>query len=351
MNDDNEKKEEIAIIDESFLSDKIYSIRGEKVMLDADLAEIYGYSTKAFNQQVKNNIDKFPSNFRFQLTKKETESSRSKFFTLKKASGRGSNAKYLPYVFTEQGIYMLMTVMKGELATKQSIALIRAFYNMKNYVLENRDLIDSKTLSLLSYQVSKNADDIAKIKETMAEKGDIQKIMSNFIDPSQYKHFLIMNGEKVEADMAYESIYKKAKKSIYVIDDYIGLKTLELLRCVNDNVQITLFSDNKKNKDSLTESLLKDFRNEYPSLSIKFKKTRGKYHDRYIVLDYRTETETIYHCGASSKDAGKRITTIMLIEDPILYRPFINALRKNPELLFAKRETLDNKAKSDGSVL
>ena len=118
---------EISLINENLLKSKIYTIRGVKVMLDADLAEIYGYSTKDFNRQVKNNIKRFAYDFRFQLTKAELANcSRCKFFTLKEAQeGRGSNIKYLPYAFTEQGIYMLMTVLKGDLAIQQSMTLLK----------------------------------------------------------------------------------------------------------------------------------------------------------------------------------------------------------------------------------
>ncbi len=329
----NEKQQHIVTISESSLSNKIYIIRGKKVMLDADLAEIYGYTTKAFNQQVNRNEERFDEDFRFQITETEFAHLRSQFVTSKISA----KTRSLPYVFTEQGIYMLMTVLKGELAIAQSKALIKAFQSMKNYILENHDLIDSKTLLLLSNQVAKNSDNIARIKETMAEKNDIKKIMDNFIDPSLYKHFLIMDGEKIEASIAYQSLYQRAKSSIYIIDDYIGLKTLELLRAAKEDVEITIFSDNKKSKDSLTKISLEDFQNEYPSLSIKFKRTCGKSHDRYLVLDYGTENERIYHCGASSKDAGKRITTIMAIEDSTLYHPFIDALRKNPELSFHEK--------------
>ncbi len=108
------------------IENKILVIRGQQVMLDRDLAEIYGYETKNFNRQVKNNIDKFDEDFMFQLTKEETDTlSRCKNFTLNEKDGRGSNIKYLPYAFTEQGIYMLMTVLKGDLAVRQSKALIR----------------------------------------------------------------------------------------------------------------------------------------------------------------------------------------------------------------------------------
>jgi hypothetical protein len=128
-------------IDETLLKSRIYTIRGVKVMLDADLAEIYGYSTKAFNQQVKNNIEKFDDDFRFQLSSKEIdECSRSKILTLN-GGHRGTNIKYAPYAFTEQGIYMLMTVLKGERATAQSKALIRLFKQMKDCIVENQQLI------------------------------------------------------------------------------------------------------------------------------------------------------------------------------------------------------------------
>ena len=117
------EKPNFSLIDENFLKSRIYTIRGVKVMLDADLAEIYGYSTKAFNRQVKNNIDRFPEEFRFQLTKTEAEGcSRCKICALNmvpKEKRRGFNIKYNPYAFTEQGIYMLMTVLKGDLATRQ----------------------------------------------------------------------------------------------------------------------------------------------------------------------------------------------------------------------------------------
>ena len=137
-----DKAELVAIeLNEQTVRDKIYIIRGQKVMLDADLAEIYGYTTKAFNQQVKRNMEKFDEDFMFRLTEEELQRNlRSQFVTLE----QGKYSKYLPYAFTEQGIYMLMTVLKGELATKQSKSLIRLFKSMKDYIVENRDLIGQK---------------------------------------------------------------------------------------------------------------------------------------------------------------------------------------------------------------
>ena len=150
---------EITIIDEHTIRDKIYEVRGVKVMLDFELAEIYGYSTRTFNQQVKNNIEKFDDDFRFQLTKDELEAvSISKNLTSIQTKGiKGGRAK-LPWAFTESGIYMLMTVLKGDLAVKQSKALIRTFRAMKDYIIENQNLVGRHEFTQLQLVVSKNKD-------------------------------------------------------------------------------------------------------------------------------------------------------------------------------------------------
>ncbi len=116
---------------------------------------------------------------------------------------------------------------------------------MKDYLVENQSIIGSKELLALSLQTNQNTKDIVEIKENMATKEDFRKVMENFIDPNTYKHFLIMNGQKIEANVAYSTIYKSAKKTIYVVDNYISLKTLELLRVANSDVQIIVFSDNR----------------------------------------------------------------------------------------------------------
>lgn len=319
------------IIDAKTIKEKIYNIRNQKVMLDVDLAEIYGYSTRAFNQQVKNNIEKFDNDFMFQLTADEFKNLMSKNST----SSWGGRRK-LPYAFTEQGIYMLMTVLRGELATMQSKALIRTFKQMKDYIVENKDFIGANELAQLAIQTNQNTKDIAEIKSQMATKEDFNKVMDNFINPDSYKHFLLMDGNKIEADLAYCKIYKSAKKSIYVVDNYIGLKTLELLRFASEGVEIVVFSDNARNKNMLTESMLHDFVSDYPSVDLKFKTACRKYHDRYVAIDYGTDDEAVYLCGASSKDAGSKISTIMRIEsfNLRLYHAMFDELLKNPELEF-----------------
>lgn len=325
-----EENKEIVIVDDKTIQEKIYLIRGQRVMLDADLAEIYGYETKNFNRQVKNNIEKFEGeDFMFQLTENEFENLRCKNFT---SSWGGS--RYLPNAFTEQGIYMLMTVLRGELAIRQSRALIRTFKQMKDFIIENQDFISSKELVQIAVQTNQNTKDIAEIKLQMATKEDLKKVMDNFIDPDTYKHFLLMNGDKIEADVAYTKIYKSAKESIYVIDNYIGLKTLELLRAAKDNIEVIVFSDNVKNKDMLTKNILNDFRKDYPNINLKMKVAGKKYHDRYIAIDYGTENEAFYLCGASSKDAGNKISSITKIEESSkdMYHMMFGGMLNNKDL-------------------
>lgn len=327
-----EKNKEIVVIDETTIKSKIYYIRNQRIMLDFELAEIYGYTTTRFNEQVKNNSEKFDDDFMFQLTKSEFENLISK----KSTSSWGGRRK-LPYAFTEQGIYMLMTVLRGELAVKQSKALIRMFKQMKDFIIENQDFIGSKELVQIAIQTNQNTNDIARIDSkinTLATKEDLKKVMDNFIDPETYKHFLLMNGDKIEADVAYTKIYKSAKKSIYVIDNYIGLKTLELLRAARDKTQIVVFSDNVKNKDMLTKNILDDFRKDYPNIDLKLKIAGKKYHDRYIAIDFGTENEDFYLCGASSKDAGNKISSITKIEESSkdMYHDMFSKMLNNKDL-------------------
>ena len=268
------------------LKAKIYTVRGQRVMLAADLAEIYGYTTKAFNQQVKNNIEKFEEDFRFQLTWDEVEElSRSKNLTLNK-EGRGSNVKYLPWCFTESGVYMLMTVLKGDLATRQSKALIRTFKQMKDYITQNPLISESSNIERLSLQISENTRDISDIKETMVTKEDLTKVIQSFSLPDKGIEYVIYAGQTFEADAAYADIYSKAKKKLYIVDNYIGPKTLLMLKSVPVNVDIIIFSDNLMNILRLSE--LVAFQEEYPNVRLSFQRTGGKFHDRYIIVDYKT---------------------------------------------------------------
>ena len=301
----------------------IYVIRNQKVMLDSDLARIYGYETKYLNRQVLRNIEKFPDDFMFQLSEKELISiQRCQNVTPELwATGKGGRS-YLPYAFTEQGIYMLMTVLKGELAIKQSLTLIRLFKQMKDYI-SSTALLGYNEVIKLTKKVEKHDRHLKKIDNKL----DI--VMDNFIDPNTYKHFLIMNGEKVETDIAYQTIYALANYSIHIIDDYIDVKTFLLLKVANIH-EITIISDNQA-KNSLTKQFVEDLINEY-SLKLTLLKTNNRCHDRLIIIDYKKETEKVFVCGSSSKDAGKRVTTITRIDSGFLYHPLIDNLLMNEEL-------------------
>ena len=313
-----------SLIDENQLKSRIYTIRGVKVMLDADLAEIYGYETRFFNRQVKNNIERFAEDFRFQLTEEEMQ-----ILMCKKCTSSWGGTRKLPYAFTEQGVYMLMSVLKGDLAIQQSMALIRLFKKMKDYIVdENRLLLESDGIAQVAAHTIQNTKEIAEIRQDVSiMKTDLQKVMENFVDPSTHKHFLILNGQRLEADVAYTQIYGMAKKSITIIDDYIGVKTLDLLRQISKGVSVTIYSDNRS-FETLTEQMQKDFLAVRPDVKFAMNKTRDKFHDRYIFLDYGLKSEKLFHCGASSKDAGNKITTIMQIEYTQAYHSIMAMLEK-----------------------
>lgn len=311
---------DIVCVSEETIQSKIYNVRGYRVMLDFELAEIYGYTTTRFNEQVKNNIEKFDADFMFELTKEEFENLISK----KSTSSWGGRRK-LPKAFTEQGIYMLMTVLRGELAIKQSKALIRTFKNMKDYIFNSRELMGQRELLQISMLTTENIRDIYKLKSDMSSvekqmcevldrlgdvvtKSELAEMMDSFVDKED-NGWLMYNTKYCAADLAYSEIYGQAKKTIYVVDNYVGLRTLVLLKNAPAGVVITLFSDNIGN--GLHKVEYNDFLREYPAIQLRLKKTGGIYHDRFIVLDYDTQEERIFLCGASSKDAGARVTCIV----------------------------------------
>ena len=277
---------EIAVIEvtEEYLRDRIYYIRGHKVLLDADIAEIYGYTNKRFNEQVRNNIIKFDSDFMFELSDDELEDLRTKF----SSANISSKSRYNPHVFTEQGLYMLMTVLKGELATKQSKALIRTFKKMKDYILDNQSLIGQREVMQLSMQTIENTAEISKIRmdigsvekqmsdvmdqlNDVVTKSELADMMNSFVSDED-NGWLLYNTKYCSADVAYSSIYGQAKKSVYVIDNYIGLRTLVMLKNVPSGVDIKLFSDNV-GSGKLHNVEYNDFLREYPGLRITMQHT------------------------------------------------------------------------------
>lgn len=309
------------------VKDLMYEIRGQQVMLDSDLAMLYGYTVKRLNEQVKRNIERFPDDFMFQLSDAEQIDLWSQFATAKKNNMSRSNQ----YAFTEQGVYMLSTVLKGQLAVSQSIIIMRAFKQMRHYLINNQScLTDSEALTIYK-KLYKHDDDILELKNQMATKEDFEKVMNCFVDENKIKEIVILNGQKFEADEAYCHIYREANHSIYLVDNYINIDTLSHLKCKRNGIEVFIFSDNLgRGKGKLRKKETRDFQNEYPLLKLKH---NGLSHDRYIIIDYKTEHEKIYHCGASSKDAGRKLCGINQISDRHCFHPIIDELLTHKELI------------------
>lgn len=333
-----EDKTELMTIDN--ICNRVYNIRGQQVMLDYDLAEIYGYKVKNLNQQVKRNVTRFPEDFMFQLTRNEMESVKSQFVISRDSNlfeGQGGGRRTLPYAFTEQGIYMLATVLRGELAEQQSIFIMRAFREMRHYIKQNQQFVTQAEMRLVTSRVSEISLQMASMverqKKTEKNVECIQKsidaINENFISDKDFKNFVIYKGQKFEADVAYIDIYQKATTSIYVIDDYMNAKTLQLLSQKKQGVEVILFTENGYGKKGfLTTAVVNDFSNQYPPLCIK---SNSDCHDRWIVIDYGLPTEQVFHSGASSKDAGKKLCAINKLEDSSLLHSVIDKLFSMPD--------------------
>ena len=312
---------------------KVYILRGQQVMLDQDLAEIYGYQVKNLNQQVKRNLTRFPEDFMFQLTKEEVELVKSQFVTSRNINyfeGQEGGRRKLPYAFTEQGIYMLATVLRGELAEQQSIFIMRTFREMRHYISQNQQFVTRNEMELLTAKVgtiTERQDRMEKRVEFIQK--DVTILADNFITDKDKKDFVIYKGQKLEADVAYIEIYQQANKSIYVVDDYMNAKSLQHLSQKADGVEVVLFTENGKGgRGFLTNSLVTDFQNEYPTIRIK---PNTDCHDRLIILDYGEKTELVYHCGASSKDAGKKLCAINQITETAIIHPVIDRLLTLPD--------------------
>ena len=241
------------------ICNRVYIIRGQQVMLDYDLAEIYGYEVKNLNQQVKRNIARFPEDFMFQLTREEVESVKSQIVISRENNffeGQCGGRRTLPYAFTEQGIYMLATVLRGELAEQQSIFIMRAFREMRHYIKQNQQFVTQAEMHLVSARVSEISVQMSNMADRQKKtEQDIQVIQKsidtlneNFVSDKDFKNFVIYKGQKFEADAAYIDIYQQAKKSIYVVDDYVNTKTLQLLSQKQAGVEVVLFTENGHGK-------------------------------------------------------------------------------------------------------
>ena len=285
---------EIAEKDVINIENMIYEIDGKEVMLDTDLAKLYNVETKRINEAVKNNPEKFPDRYLFRITDKEYNSLKSKFSTSKGGSRKGHTA------FVEQGIYMLATILKSDVATEISIRIMDTFVKMRHYIKYNEQLLPRKYL-LLEEKVDNNTK-------------RIDELFDKFNPKVITKNSIFFQNDIYDAYSVLLEIFDIAKEEIIIIDNYMGKVLLDELR--NINKKIIIISSNIN--DTLKKKYLKQYNN------IKFINNES-YHDRFIIIDRKI----VFHCGASFKDLGKKCFAINEIENKIEREKLINDVVTN----------------------
>lgn len=258
----------------------IYKINGKEVMLDTDLAELYHVETKRINEAVKNNLEKFPSRYLSRITDKEYDSLKSKFSTSKGGSRKGHTA------FTEQGVYMLATILKSDVATEVSIRIMDTFVKMRHYINYNKDLLPRRFL-LLEDKIDENTK-------------RIDELFDKFNPKEITKDSIFFKGDIYDAYSVLLEIFNLSKKEIIIIDNYAGKKLLDQLRTIKRNILII--------SSSIDETLKNKYSNQYNNVT--FIKN-DSYHDRFIIIDRKK----VFHSGASFKDLGKKCFSIHEIEN------------------------------------
>ena len=269
-------------IREETLRELIYTMRGGQVMLDSDLANLYGVETKIFNQAVRRNIKRFPDYFRFQLTQEEYASLRSQIVTSSRHGGR----RYLPYVFTEQGVAMLSAVLRSETAVQTSIHIINAFVAMRRFLVDNGGLLqrmDSLEKRQITHEVSTD-ERFEKVFNALESKNS---------SPSQGIFF---DGQIFDAYVFINDLLRTARKSIVLLDNFVDDRTLQQLAKRGRNVRAIILTG------SIGKALAYDLKKhnaQYPPIQVR---EFAASHDRFLILDGKT----VYHLGASLKDLGKK---------------------------------------------
>ena len=263
----------------------IYEIRGKQVMLDSDLARLYQVETKVLNQAVKRNIKRFPDNFYFQLNKEEVNNLKSQFVT--SSWNNYGGVRKLPYVFTEQGVAMLSSVLKSERAIQTSIVIINAFVVMKRYIKINDN--QNNRISNMEVKIIEHDNDIKLLKESFDKLSTKEEVNHIFYD-----------GEIYDAYSLLIDILSSAKEEIIIIDNYAGKKLFDTIRNIRVNIKVYTSNIDIISKDK--------YEKQYSNLEII---NTNIFHDRFILIDRKI----LYHSGASFKDLGKKCFAITKIED------------------------------------
>ena len=290
------------MIPDNSIRNLIKIIRNQQVMLDSDLAALYGVETKRLIEQVTRNIERFPEDFMFQLTWEECGFSRSQFVTLNSRSQfatlklkQGDNIKYLPYAFTEQGVAMLSGVLHSPIAVEANIRIMRAFVGMRHFINENAKLF--QRIENIEYNQLEIVQSQKKIEAHVQESD--QKIEELFqrLDEGRTnpKEGIFFDGQIFDAYVFVSNLIKKAQKEIILIDNYIDESVLNFLSKRNGNVDVTIYTSKISNQFKLD---LEKYNSQYQPITIK---NFNKSHDRFLIID-----DEIYHLGASLKDLGRK---------------------------------------------
>ena len=282
----------------------VYLIRNKQVILDYDLAKLYQIETKVLNQAVKRNIKRFPEEFCFQLTNDENKNLKSQNVTSSSDDTHGGRRKNA-YAFTEQGIAMLSAILRSDIAINVSINIMKAFVEMRHFISNNALLfekISNVELKQLEYQ-KKTDHELEIIFNHISANGDNnQKV---FFDGQIYDAFSFI----VE-------LIEKASNDIKLIDNYVDIDTLNILRKKLPGVTVTIYT---YSNTKLSNTDISTFNSQYPTLTINHTEN---FHDRFLIID----NTIVYHIGASIKDAGKKCFAISLMEDNNLAQNIINRL-------------------------
>lgn len=291
----------IVMVDNIEIQSMIYTIRGKQVMVDSDLAELYKVTTGNLNKAMKRNLSRFPEHFCFQLTEREYENLRFQNGS-SSANNNYGGRRYMPYVFTEQGIAMLSAVLKSDVAVEVSIKIMNSFVEMRRFLISNQELFSRL--------------DRIEIKQLEADR-KFEEVFNYLAANTEVKQNIFFDGQIYDAFSFIVELIQKAKKEIILIDNYVDVNTLNILCKKNKGVDVIITTSGK---GSLSTKDIMKFNAQYPKLSVK---TTTDFHDRFLILD----KSEIYHIGASIKDAGKKSFGITNIEDKDLIQSLINKVR------------------------
>ena len=295
---------EIVPVSENIIRNLIYTVRGQQVMLDSDLAMLYQVETRRLNESVKRNIGRFPESFCFQMTREEYNSLKSQIAT-SNPEGRGGRRK-LPYCFTEPGIAMLSSVLHSDTAINVSVRIMNTFVEMRRFISNNALLFEKiSNVELKQLEFQKETD----------EKFD--KVFEYIADHAESEQKIFYDGQIYDAFSLIVSLIQKAKKKILLVDGYVDIKTLNLLAKKKKGVDVTIYTHPKT---SLSQTDISNFNSQYPKLNVK--KT-AVFHDRFLIID----DHDVYHIGASIKDAGGKCFGITLIQDQQIASDLISRLK------------------------